>query len=401
MNQCSDVRDRFSCRHLPAVSGPPGTARPWTGTALADGSVLLVGSFVKQFKGWEEEEEEEEEDDDVYNAYDAWLYDVTARSWISLGPAPGAPRNSFCCVPLASDGALLIGGYGPDTDQGSLNDMWFFDAAARKWSSLADAPWEGRWGHSCAALADGNILLTGGWSDFLGEGLGDTWLYDITTRSWSSAGDSPWPARWLHSCVALADGNALLTGGVPDMEYKPLNDAWLYDAATRSWSSLGIAPWPARQNHSCMPLIDGSILLARGKNYMDETLHDAWLFDIETRSWCMMSEPPAQLRSASDVVALEDGTLLLVGQEEAETDELRNAMWLLTVKRDVVITCEHFADEGTFGTVHCTTLSGVETVHSVPAGQTPYRPWLSTVVSAGLSTDVCVRLVNRDGDSLQ
>jgi PKD repeat protein len=74
-------------------------------------------------------------------------------------------------------------------------------------------------------MPDGSIVLMGGYDDIDGY-KNDVWRSTDNGAMWTQVNASPgWTARSDHSSVAMADGSIVLTGGYDDIDgYK--NDVW-------------------------------------------------------------------------------------------------------------------------------------------------------------------------------
>src|SRR5215208_4016007 len=75
----------------------------------------------------------------------------------------------------------------------------------------ADSLDTARFDHTATALADGRVLVAGGYNSSGPTASAE--IYDPATNSWSAA-DSLDTARYDHTATALADGRVLVAGGV-------------------------------------------------------------------------------------------------------------------------------------------------------------------------------------------
>ncbi len=123
-------------------------------------------------------------------------------------------------------------------------------------------------GHSAASLADGRVLLIGG---FYSDTSAD--LYDPATGAFSRTGSTAQPH---HSGTAsvLTDGRVLVAGGRGEVGAVGL--AEVYDPATGSFSPAGTLA-QARSDHTATLLADGRVLLAGGRGDAGSTLISAEL----------------------------------------------------------------------------------------------------------------------------
>src|ERR1700737_417633 len=104
------------------------------------------------------------------------------------------------------------------------------DGRATATGSMATA----RYFHTAAVLADGTVLVVGGYGG--GGPLASAEIYDPATRTFSPTGNLA-AARYLHTAMVLADGTVLVVGGYGVGAY--LASAEIYDPATRTFSPTG------------------------------------------------------------------------------------------------------------------------------------------------------------------
>jgi N-acetylneuraminic acid mutarotase len=118
---------------------------------------------------------------------DTWAYDPETNSWEELRPAgklPSARADHAMAYDVANDRIILFGGYDGSS---CLDDTWAYDPSTNAWTELepaGDRP-RAREGHSLVYdPTSGDLILFGGRSWDWGE-LNDTWVYDSATNSWS------------------------------------------------------------------------------------------------------------------------------------------------------------------------------------------------------------------------
>lgn len=167
---------------------------------------------------------------------DLWVYHIAEKIWEKI-KAPGGPSSRSGHRMVASQKQLIIfGGFHESyVDYKYLNDVHLFDLDTYTWSKV-DPVGKGpcpRSGCQMAALADGRLLLYGGYSrekvkKEVDKGIVHTDMYYLQIDE--RASNSKW--KWLHVkptgahpsprsglCLASAPNNrAYLFGGVCDME---------------------------------------------------------------------------------------------------------------------------------------------------------------------------------------
>lgn len=175
---------------------------------------------------------------------DLWSFQPSSRTWLQLADAPAPPRGG---TSIAFHQGMLyrMNGFDGKTEQGGSLDV--YDATNNTWSSrqfLADGV-SGPTPRSVGTLLP---LVVGGKPSLVtlfgerdpsslghqgaGKMLGDVWIYDIDSATWSdvatkradtSAGPSP--RGWFDADV-VKQSEILVLGGLGETNER-LNDAWL------------------------------------------------------------------------------------------------------------------------------------------------------------------------------
>src|SRR4051812_36893209 len=123
---------------------------------------------------------------------------------------------------------------------------------------------------AAARLGDGHVLVAGGYDgNPFGTYENSAEVFDPTTNTWSST--DPLPIGVSHaSAVTLADGNVLVTGGYASSEdppadiYQNVALAEVYDEVSGHWTA--VQPMLAHRSfHSSVLLADGRVLVAGGQ----------------------------------------------------------------------------------------------------------------------------------------
>lgn len=228
------------------VVGPPllTSARPVThwsvlkapGRALVDHTVTSVGDVALVVGGY----------DGTNHASDCSLFEITSED----EPAPDARRfeytwDSAAAIPVARSrhrslapqhpqlrGAVFVcGGY----DGGELDDCYRYDFGTDAWTAL-DSLTTGRYWHEAVELADGKILVAGGF-DGGGTPTADVEIYDPATDTWSSGAPMNVP-RAKFAAALDSRGMVVVVGGLTTTT-DPTPTSEVYDPDTDTWSTIG------------------------------------------------------------------------------------------------------------------------------------------------------------------
>jgi hypothetical protein len=178
----------------------------------------------------------------------------------------------------------------------------------------------GRQVHTATLLADGRVLVAGGYDS--GDGsLASTVLYDPTTNAFSPTGSLP-EARGFHTATLLSDGRVLIAGGGPASwavagSYLAL--AELYDPKTGTFSGTG-SMTTSREDHTATRLPDGHVLIVGGNDAGSRTVASAELYDPTTGAFSPTGSM-ATARGFHTATLLSDGRVVIVAGDIAAWDD--------------------------------------------------------------------------------
>ncbi|GEM_PF-392636 len=208
-------------------------------------------------------------------------------SGLTATPEPSGGRETR---PKGAATALLPHGRVMLTAGGELDQSYFVGEYAvaatlsrevRVWDPAQDQ-WNvghplrvARTQHTATALADGRVLVVGGYGEAPNTALTSVELWDPATGLWVMAAPLA-VARHNHVAVRLTDGKVLVAGG------NLLDSAELWDPATGRWSSAGRMGAP-RGGFAAVALPDGRVLVAGGTSRGE--LASAELFLPASNSW--------------------------------------------------------------------------------------------------------------------
>lgn len=227
-------------------------------------------------------------------------------------------RTQHAAVALADGRVLVVGGFrydlmpsGPTFTPSATAEI--FDPIFSAWTptpALA-AP---RILAAAVRLGDGRVLVTGG-SDAAG---GSAELYDPAQDLWSTAA-APAIPRHLHTATLLPDGRVLVAGGAPhDGGKGALTSTEIYDPFADAW-----APGPplgtGRLAHTATPVPEG-VLVTGGATFADGggEVASVEIYDTTQAAW--VSAPPlGTARAGHAATRLDDGGVLVTGGQNGTT----------------------------------------------------------------------------------
>jgi hypothetical protein len=179
-----------------------------TATLLADGRVLLIGGTSERVASAE-------------------VFDPGTGRFSSTGSLPGI-RVGHTATLLPDGRVLVVGwseyGYNPDR---SARDPMLYDPPTGTFAATGHLV-TARHVHAAAALADGCVLIVGGMAPDTSSTTERAWdgeVFDPRTSTFRRTGSMEAPL-WGHAATLLADGRVLVAGG-----YNASASAFLYEPA--------------------------------------------------------------------------------------------------------------------------------------------------------------------------
>jgi choice-of-anchor C domain-containing protein len=258
-----------------------------TATLLADGKVLVVGGYGGG-----------------QPMASAELFNPHSGIWGTPDPLATA-RYSHTATLLADGRVLVVGGVGGGTT--SLTSAELFNpATGMGWWSTPNPLAIARSRHTATLLADGRVLVAGGYNG--ANQLASAELFDPATGTWSLT-DPLATARDRHTATLLADGRVLVAGGYNGANQ--LASAELFNPADSTWSAAG-SMLTARSYHTATRLADGGVLVAGG--YNPGPLASVEVFKPGTGTWTGVGADSLDTaRYYHTATLLADGKVLVVG----------------------------------------------------------------------------------------
>ncbi|MHA2206477.1 MAG: Kelch repeat-containing protein [Candidatus Thorarchaeota archaeon] len=148
------------------------------------------------------------------------------------------------------------------------------------------------------------LVMFGGMSSVGGShALGDTWIYDYATNTWTEHSSSSPPARGAHDMVYCSETNEIIMYG--GGTYR---DTWSFNCTTQTWSQVITAANPGTHSHHGMAYDpqQNAVILFGGFGSDDLDSDDTWKFDCATREWTELNPTSSPLARYGLVMAYDD-----------------------------------------------------------------------------------------------
>ncbi len=222
--------------------------------------------------------------------------DGNAKAGFTAGPSLVTARGAHEATALNDGRVLVTGGMRDGKKEEFCQDAEIFDPVTGTFTSVSSlsGAQKGRMmngsvvvqriRHTATKLADGKILVTGGYGidrkGFFGLGglkkevISDAQLFDPATNTFERVGELE-HARHSHTATLLTDGRVLISGGYSSSFFtknKTLAPFEIYDPKTKKfseetkWIFFAKGTVEKRMNHTAV-LTDAGVLLAGGDRY--------------------------------------------------------------------------------------------------------------------------------------
>jgi hypothetical protein len=228
-------------------------------------------------------------------------------------PSMLTPRAGHEATLLADGKVLITGGFSlAASGAPALNTAELFDPATNTFASLSNRMATTRTGHTATRLADGRVLLTGGQVDNnSGDGNNSAEIYDPATQTFAALTTTMSSPRGGHAAALLPNGKVLLAGGFFNSSVA-LNSAELFDPATNAFTPLTSTMVARRSEHAAEPLADGRVLIAGGGS-ADVPTATAEIFDPTSGTFSATAGSMSSVREGHSLTLLASGAVLVAG----------------------------------------------------------------------------------------
>jgi len=283
----------------------------------------------------------------------AWYFgdETYTQAWTRVNASAGwSFRIGQSSVAMPDGRIFVMGGFNNVT--GLRNDVWQSTDNGATWTLMnASAGWAPRYDHSGVALADGSILVMGG---FIGTSQGsrgtsllppkssvsrgfadgssisnDVWRSTDNGVTWTKmTASAGWSARSYQSTVVMPDCSIVLMGGAVSAGLK--NDVWRSTDNGATWTQVtASAGWSARSYPSSVVMPDGSIVLAGGEDSTG-VKNDVWRSTDNGATWTQVNASAEWApRYGHSSVAMPDGSIVLMGGFDGLVTDM-NDIWRST-----------------------------------------------------------------------
>jgi N-acetylneuraminic acid mutarotase len=253
--------------------------------------------------------------------------------WTQMFPANSPPaRSSNGIAYLGDDKILIFGGW--KLHEQVLGDTWIYDLSDNEWTEVkCDTSPRARELPAMVHIADGKVLLFGGylgWDFDLGS---DTWIFDLKTMKWKELFPARYPAaRERPVCAFYEENKALLYSGFGALGF--CDDTWTYDLGKNEWDSITYHYPRGRELAQMCEINNNDFALYSGNTASYKTsTPDVFIFSKNIKTWRKINLiKPNKYRDATSMVKLIDNVAFVFGGNSEDPGQTSDDNWLLLIK---------------------------------------------------------------------
>ncbi|MCW4048863.1 MAG: hypothetical protein NWE89_03920 [Candidatus Bathyarchaeota archaeon] len=175
---------------------------------------------------------------------DVWVYDFNLENWVCMNPSshPLPQYGSGMVYDSVNNKILLYPGHWSTsrTVHGFGDKVWVYDYIENTWTELDTSPRPtGRyWFHYTWVAHEAAFLLNSG-TGSSDEPCSEVWLYRYEDNSWQMISTEEAPITRSSSSMCYdPDTRIIVLFGGADVNVRQLGDTWLLDSETWTWTSL-------------------------------------------------------------------------------------------------------------------------------------------------------------------
>jgi hypothetical protein len=191
------------------------------------------------------------------------LYDPPSQQFLFNDGVLNSPRTDATATLLPSGKVLIAGGYGATITAPGLNTAELYDPSIGSFTLTTGSMSIGHTGHTATLLTSPatGVLIVGGVASGSG-GSAVAEIYNPTSDSFTTTG-SLGIGRSFHSAATLANGKVLMSGGWTNYGNASTNQAEVYDPSAGTFSNQGLLAY-SRSITGIAVLPNGQVLVVGG-----------------------------------------------------------------------------------------------------------------------------------------
>jgi len=289
------------------VIGNWSRSSDFDGNARSEAVTFVIGDYIYLTTG--------STDRDRFK--DLWEYNLTRQYWSQKADLPGVARNSAVAFAIGSKGYVGTGYDGSNR----LNDFWEYDPSANQWVQKANFYGTARYDAVGFSISNKGYISCG----FDGNYLKDLWEYTpgataADPGTWAQKASIGGTKRSAASAFVINNKAYVCSG---NNNGSALNDLWMYDASSDSWSEkrklTNVSSDSYDDDYSniarynaAMFVMGNSAFLTTGEN--GSIISDTWMYDPGSDIWTKETSFEGGARTGAAAFTLSNRGFVLTGR---------------------------------------------------------------------------------------
>lgn len=291
------------------------------------GKVILYGG---QIGVWQEPNS---------TAHDTWIFDPISNAWEEKSPKtiPGGSGGGDMTYDSKADRSILS----VLADDFSTLQTWAYDANLDEWTQLENGPNLLMVGQRIVYDTESDrIIMFGGFTLTSYQFVDETWVYDYNTDTWTNMQPKVHPTgRNYVGMVYDSNADRIVMWGDWNKKYTPGTDnsVWTYDFNTNTWQEFkNKKDGPAVRDYQTLAydVKADKIIMYGGYDYGND---ETWAYDLNTNTWQEMqpqNNPGVISRYTMVYAKNANKTVLFGGQDGPNYYQYKGDTWLYSLKHN-------------------------------------------------------------------
>ena len=220
------------------------------------------------------------------------------------------PRAAHSATRLADGRVLLAGGFRGGEEVVTENEL--FDPRQDRFLPIGRMQ-NPRVGHTATLLNDGSVLIVGGWSN--SQRVDSVEMFDPRANKFQLIERLNAP-RADHTATLMADGRVLIVGGF-SASNAPQPKAEIFDPTTKTFRIVGSLA-TARSGHTATLLTNRKVLIVGGTTKDDGVTASAELFDPMSETFMKTGDLSVRRRKHAAVLLKNNKVMIVGGTDERD-----------------------------------------------------------------------------------
>lgn len=254
--------------------------------------------------------------DPINQSFETWLYQPETDTWTQMFPttSPDGYAGGDMAYSSKADRSILS----VITSNWSSLQTWGYDANMNTWEQLADGPYAMLGQRIVYDSESDRIIMFGGFELTKYKFVDETWVYDYNTNTWTNMEPRIHPSgRNYVGMVYNSKADRVILWGDWKRNYTPAMDesVWTYDYNTNTWQEYKHKnDGPAVRDYMMLAYDEKAdkVIMYGGYEYGND---ETWIYDLNSDTWQQVqsTENPGMLSRYAMVYAKNVNKTILFG----------------------------------------------------------------------------------------